>query len=111
MYCTYVLYSKKFDRLYVGQTADLISRFHSHNSLATKGFTRRYRPWLVLHVEFFDDRSAALQREKELKAGQGRAWIRGQLLPLFLVQTNHEPHPANKAPIKHKGATGNHSAS
>ncbi|MGY6562029.1 MAG: GIY-YIG nuclease family protein [Luteibaculaceae bacterium] len=52
MYVTYVLYSKKFDRLYVGQTSSLIERFKSHNSLSKKGFTVRYRPWRVILVDF-----------------------------------------------------------
>nr|WP_246581604.1 hypothetical protein [Echinicola shivajiensis] len=32
-------------------TSDLINRFHSHNSFAKKGFTFRYRPWIVIHTE------------------------------------------------------------
>lgn len=84
MHCTYVLYSFQFNRLYIGETTQLINRFHSHNSLATKGFTLKYRPWYVIHVEFFTNRSLALAREKQLKSGQGRKWIRESVLPYFL---------------------------
>ncbi|MHA8075018.1 GIY-YIG nuclease family protein, partial [Aquirufa sp. TARAVU-A1A] len=34
-----VLYSATFDKIYIGYTSDLISRFHSHNSLAKSGYT------------------------------------------------------------------------
>ncbi|MCR9155541.1 MAG: GIY-YIG nuclease family protein [Bacteroidetes bacterium] len=52
MFVTYVLYSKNYDRLYIGFTSDLIQRFKSHQHLATKGFTIKYRPWLVILVRF-----------------------------------------------------------
>jgi putative endonuclease len=83
MHCTYVLYSSRFDKLYIGETKSLIQRFQSHNALATKGFTTKYRPWFVIHVEFFNSRSEALEREKQLKSGQGRQWIRNHILTQF----------------------------
>jgi putative endonuclease len=79
MFAVYVLFSAGFNKIYIGQTASLINRFHSHNSLATKGWTTKFRPWQVAHVEFFNTRSGALKREKELKSGKGREWIRKTL--------------------------------
>lgn len=76
MFTTYVLFSRKYNQIYIGYTTDLIDRFHSHNSLATKGHTIKYRPWELIHVEFFDDRKHAMKREKELKSFQGRTFIR-----------------------------------
>ena len=70
MYVVYILYSYKFDTSYVGYTSDLINRIKSHNELG-KGFTYRYRPWIVAHVDFFDNKSAALKKEKYFKAGIG----------------------------------------
>jgi putative endonuclease len=67
MFVTYTLYSVKFDILYIGFTQDLISSFHSHNSSANSGFTVKYRPWKVIYVDFFETKTAAMQREKELK--------------------------------------------
>ena len=84
MYTVYILYSSKFDKLYIGFTSDLISRFHSHNRFAKKGFTIRYRPWVVVHVEFFDAKTLASAREQELKSGKGRAWIRSHVLAGFI---------------------------
>ena len=76
MFVTYVLYSGKFDKIYIGYTADLIDRFKSHNKLATKGYTVKFRPWKVVIVEFFENKSDALIREKQLKSSKGRQYIR-----------------------------------
>ncbi len=78
-FTVYVLYSNQFDKLYIGMTADLPGRMISHNVLG-HGYTARYRPWQVLYTETFTDKSEALKREKALKGGQGRSWIRSTFL-------------------------------
>ena len=75
MYVTYVLYSKKYHKIYIGYTSQLIKRFHSHNRLATKGWTIKYRPWEVIYLEFFELKREAIRREKELKTSRGRDFI------------------------------------
>ena len=79
MFVTYLLYSEKFDQLYIGYTSDLISRFHSHNSLATKGYTIKFRPWIVVYLEFHDSKSQAMWREKQLKSSKGRQFCKNQI--------------------------------
>jgi putative endonuclease len=71
----YVLYSERFNKNYAGFTSNLIERFKSHNHLGTKGFTLKFRPWIVIHVEFFNSKSEAMKREKYLKTGIGREFI------------------------------------
>ena len=75
-YIVYILYSKKFDKTYVGYTKNLIGRFYSHNFLATKGYTIRYRPWEVMHVEVCDSKKQAMKIEKFYKSGIGRDQIK-----------------------------------
>ncbi|WP_211230227.1 GIY-YIG nuclease family protein [Algoriphagus marincola] len=65
-------------------TSDLITRFHFHNHKSTKGYTLRNRPWIVIHVEFFQFKKDALKRENELKSGKGRDWVKNYVLPNFL---------------------------
>jgi putative endonuclease len=77
MYVVYVLYSQSFDKIYIGYTSDLIDRFKSHNFMSTKGYTVKFRPWKVLDVEFFENKSDAMKREKQLKTSRGRSFIRG----------------------------------
>ncbi|MCE2742391.1 MAG: GIY-YIG nuclease family protein [Fluviicola sp.] len=79
MYVVYLLYSEKFNKIYIGFTSDLINRFASHNSLATKGYTIKFRPWKVVYLEFFDDKNEAMKREKELKSSRGRDFCKKQI--------------------------------
>jgi len=80
MYFVYVLYSQKFDKIYIGFTSNLDERFKSHNELGKKGWTISYRPWQIIHTEAFENKADAMKREKELKGGKGRDWIRRTLL-------------------------------
>jgi putative endonuclease len=75
MFKVYVLYSPTFKKIYVGYTSDLENRLLSHNTLTTKGYTIKYRPWEVMYTESFDLKEEALKREKELKSSRGRAFI------------------------------------
>jgi putative endonuclease len=76
MFVTYVLYSEKFDKIYIGYTSDLVDRFNSHNYLSSKGFTANFRPWIVIYVEFHETKSKAMMREKQLKTSRGREFCR-----------------------------------
>jgi putative endonuclease len=79
MFVTYALYSLKFDKIYVGYTSDLIDRFNSHNFNSQKGFTKNFRPWVVIYVEFHESKPAAMKREKELKSSRRRDFVRKQI--------------------------------
>jgi putative endonuclease len=78
----YVLYSAGHNKIYVGYTADLDARLESHNLVAKKGYTTRFRPWVLIHSESFESKTLALKREKQLKSAKGRAYIRNILLNL-----------------------------
>ena len=74
-FVVYILYSEKFNKTYTGLTSSLIERFNSHNELGTKGYTLKFRPWTVIHIEFFNSKSEAMKREKYFKSGVGRERI------------------------------------
>ena len=76
MYTLYILYSSKFDKTYVGYTNDLTRRLHEHNFLAIRGYTIRFRPWMILHSEIFESKQEAMLREKYYKTGAGREAIK-----------------------------------
>jgi len=76
MFYAYALYSKKFDKTYTGYTSDPESRLKSHNDLATKGWTIRFRPWEMIYCEAFQSKSEAMAQEKFLKTGAGRDFIK-----------------------------------
>ena len=73
--------------MYKGYTSNLIQRFHSHNNYSNTDWTRSYRPWVVAHCEFFDTKTDALRREKELKSGKGRDWIAANVTNWLAVFT------------------------
>ena len=65
----------KYSKIYIGYTSDLIQRIKSHNELGQKGWTIKFRPWILVYSEQFADKTKALLKEKELKAARGREWI------------------------------------
>ncbi len=71
----YVLRSKDYDRFYIGMTSNLEKRLKEHNSGKTKS-TKYYKPWNLFFYETFDNRSEARKREKWLKSGVGREYIK-----------------------------------
>jgi len=76
IYTVYCLYSDKYDKIYIGRSSNLIKRFHSHNELGPKGWTTRFRPWIVAYAEYFESKEASIIREKELKSARGREFLR-----------------------------------
>ena len=71
MFVVYVLYSVKHQKIYIGYTSALIDRFHSHNKFSTKGYTVKYRPWIVVHVEFFESKIVAMKRQSPTRRMTG----------------------------------------
>ena len=74
MYLVYALKNKS-GRIYVGLTKDIDRRLNEHNSgrvFSTKG----YKPWWLLYRERAVDRPAARKREKYLKSGVGKEFLK-----------------------------------
>lgn len=71
----YVLISEKDGRFYVGMTENVATRLSQHNAGRTKS-TKGYRPWKLFFFECYDTRALARKREKYLKSGYGKQWIK-----------------------------------
>ena len=80
MYKVYILYSARYNKIYIGYTANLEERLLSHNQLGKKGWTIKFRPWILVYTESFDTKQEALLREKNLKTGKARQWIWEELI-------------------------------
>jgi len=65
MFYVYLL-KNKFDKTYMGYTADLRNRFKDHNYGRVK-FTKLGRPWNLVYYEAFLSKKDAQLREKTLK--------------------------------------------
>jgi putative endonuclease len=85
MYHVYVLYSKKSQKIYIGYTHNLSQRLLSHNELAKKVWTIKFRPWEIIHTEEFLNKQEAMQREKQLKSAAGRDFIKTKIIPKLLL--------------------------
>jgi putative endonuclease len=79
MYIVYGLYSKTYDKIYIGFTSNMDERFKSHNELSKKGWTVKFRPWVIVYQEQHSTKAAAMKREKELKTATGRSFIRSMI--------------------------------
>ncbi len=74
-YYTYILFSLKDKKHYIGYTDDLINRYKEHNSGKCKS-TKDRRPLILIHYEAFNNKEDALAREKYFKTGDGRHEIK-----------------------------------
>ena len=75
MFTVYVLYRPSFKKIYIGYTSDLNERLKSDNELGTKGWTIKFRPWIICYKEEVETKQDAMIREKELKSAKLREWI------------------------------------
>ncbi|MCF7812156.1 GIY-YIG nuclease family protein [Candidatus Gracilibacteria bacterium] len=75
MFWTYVLKSKQRDYIYVGLTNNLDRRISEHTTGKEKT-TRAYAPFRLIHFESFQTRPEARKREKFLKSGCGKEWVK-----------------------------------
>ncbi|MBS3769252.1 MAG: GIY-YIG nuclease family protein [Bacteroidales bacterium] len=62
-------------RLYKGLTSDLQKRINEHNRGKTKT-TKAFKPWELVYYKEFSTRDEARQREKYLKTGAGRRFLK-----------------------------------
>ncbi|MEX5217454.1 MAG: HsdR family type I site-specific deoxyribonuclease [Nitrospira sp.] len=67
------------DSIYIGQTENLEQRWHQHLSGTAADHTRKHRPVHLEHYEEHASRAAAVEREKWLKTGYGRTWLKREI--------------------------------
>jgi len=68
-YFVYILTNRAHTVLYTGVTGDLIRRVAQHREKAFPGFTSRYNVHKLVFFEQAIDPTAAIWREKQIKAG------------------------------------------
>lgn len=74
MFTVYILYSKSFDRYYVGYTNDMDRRISEHNRKKGK-FTDAGIPWVLVHSELYNSKKEAMVREKLIKSRKSKSFI------------------------------------
>ncbi|MCK4526863.1 GIY-YIG nuclease family protein [candidate division WOR-3 bacterium] len=78
MYYTYVIRSRKDGRLYTGSTCDLRKRLKDHNDGKVRS-TKGRRPFDLIYYEACINEQDARAREKYLKTGMGKRYIRNRM--------------------------------
>lgn len=80
MFYVYAIYNSRADKIYIGQTVDILLRLKQHNEHKFTGYTSRYQgEWVLIYKESVATRSEALRRERQLKSGNGRAFIKSHI--------------------------------
>jgi putative endonuclease len=75
VFTVYVIQSIEGFR-YTGMTEDLEKRLLEHNSKSMSFWTKRGTEWKLVYSEKFDNKTEALKREKWLKTGHGRDFLK-----------------------------------
>ena len=83
LFTTYIIYNINKDKIYIGYTSDLEKRLLRHNGfLKNKKSSYTFKNkglWKLIYFEKYNSRQEAFKREKWLKTGIGRDFIKNNL--------------------------------
>ena len=74
IYYTYIIYSKKIDKFYIGYSANIEDRLRKHNT-NNKSFTGKANDWEIVYTQTFEKKTDAIIREKQIKNWKSRKRI------------------------------------
>lgn len=77
-YYTYLLRSQKDNKWYTGVTSDLRKRFNEHKNDESI-YTKDRGPFELIYYEVCFNRGDAYAREKYLKSGMGKRYLKNRL--------------------------------
>jgi len=78
----YVLQSTKNNGWYIGSTNNYKKRISTHNQRKNKA-TKPYVPWKLIYLEVSLNIEDARAREKYLKSGMGRRYLKNRMKFFF----------------------------
>jgi len=67
------------DSIYIGHTDNLARRWEEHLAGQAADWTKQHKPMQIVHYEECSSRQEAADREKWLKTGYGRKWIKREI--------------------------------
>ena len=74
-YCVYIMTNWSNQVLYTGVTGNLEGRVYQHKQKLVEGFTKRYNLTKLVCYEVLGSPMAAIEREKQIKAGSRKKKI------------------------------------
>jgi putative endonuclease len=75
MFYIYLIYSQSADKHYIGFTSSLSARLDAHNHPQNKGWTKSFKPWVLVYSEEFETKPEAMKREKYLKSIKNKEYL------------------------------------
>jgi len=67
------------DSIYIGHTDNLARRWEEHLAGHAADWTKQHKPIQIVHYEEYTSRQEAADREKWLKTGYGRKWMKREI--------------------------------
>jgi predicted GIY-YIG superfamily endonuclease len=71
----YAIVSELNREIYVGMALNAEKRLKEHN-FGKNRYTKGLKPWKLFHLEYFPDWATARKREKYLKSGVGKEYLK-----------------------------------
>lgn len=90
MFYVYILRSESDSGFYIGFSTDLKRRLSEHRRGASFA-TKSRGPWKLIYYEAYLNQEDALGRERYLKSGSGRRFLRAQLRQYLLQEPLARP--------------------
>ncbi|HMI78160.1 MAG TPA: GIY-YIG nuclease family protein [Ferruginibacter sp.] len=75
MFYVYAIKSTVRNYIYVGLTNDIVRRIAEHNNGENRS-TKAYKPFILIYKEVFETRIEAREKEKYLKSGVGKEYLK-----------------------------------
>ena len=77
LYFVYILYSKEYNKYYVGYTSNPHKRLENHNTGTFNTFTSKYRPWIqVALYDCGENKNDAIRLELFIKKQKNTHFIK-----------------------------------
>ena len=74
-YYVYIITNSRNTVLYTGVTSNIIARIYLHKNKSVSSFSSKYNLEKLVYYEIFEDIHQAIEREKQIKAGNRKKKI------------------------------------
>jgi putative endonuclease len=86
MYYVYLLENENDKSWYTGYSSDLKKRLIQHQSGQGGQTTSRKDKWVLIYYEAYINKNDAIGREKFLKSGSGRKFLKKQMANYLIIK-------------------------